>query len=109
MLKIITRSKGFSLTPALSAYVNDHVSNTLEHRREALHRVDVRVDDINGPRGGFDKRCSVVVRLHGGRTVTAQRRHQDLYVAVREAIDIVGLRVDASADRARAARRAVVR
>jgi putative sigma-54 modulation protein len=105
MMKIATRSHGFSLTPALAAYTQKQVHSALAHRAEALRGVEVRLEDINGPRGGVDKECRVTARLQGGRTVTVQRRHEDLYLAVRDAAEVAGRRCDEYVGRRRAERR----
>lgn len=105
MLKIEARSQGFSLTPALAAYARQQVHHALGHRAERLRDVAVRLQDINGPRGGVDKECHVTARLRGGRTVIVRRRHEDLYVAVRDAAEVAGRRCDEYVDRQRGGRR----
>jgi ribosome-associated translation inhibitor RaiA len=92
MMKIFARAQGFSLTPALTAWTHDRVTGAVAHHRDALRRVDVRLNDVNGPRGGCDKECRVTVRFIGGRTLTVRRRHADLYLAVRDAAEALGRR-----------------
>jgi hypothetical protein len=55
------------------------------------HRVRslvVRVTDVNGPRGGIDKRCRVTVQLQGqSRTVVIDDVDADAAIAVDRAAD----------------------
>jgi ribosomal subunit interface protein len=48
------------LSDALRDYVARRLDLALNRYDHRLERVQVRLDDINGPRGGIDKRC----RLH---------------------------------------------
>lgn len=43
-----------------------------------IRRVDVRVCDVNGPRGGVDKRCRVQVHLDSGPAVQIEDFDSDL-------------------------------
>jgi hypothetical protein len=47
-----------------------------------LQWVDVYLTDVNGPRGGPDKRCRVVAHLPGGRPVVVSRMERDPVSAV---------------------------
>ena len=52
---------------------------------ERIRSVIVRVRDLNGPRGGVDKECSIVVHAPPFGHVFAGARHADAYGAVSEA------------------------
>jgi ribosome-associated translation inhibitor RaiA len=80
-LRVHTR--GAMLTPALQKYVMDRVARKLKKFAPAIQRVTVRIDDINGPRGGIDKRCRAKVVLRGLPNVLVE--HQDH--RVRAAVD----------------------
>jgi len=47
----------------------------------------VRLSDINGPRGGNDKRCRIKVPLAGRQDVVIEDTEADLYVAIDRAAD----------------------
>ena len=85
-MKIEIRTLGFSLTPGLKGYVERRAEFALDRHRERISRVRVRVDDLNGPRGGPDKSCRVEVRLAGHRAVRATVVDADAYVAIGAAI-----------------------
>jgi ribosome-associated translation inhibitor RaiA len=50
----------------------------------------MRLSDINGPRGGADKRCHVRVVLDGLHDVVIEDIEADLYVAIDRATDRAG-------------------
>jgi len=52
-----------------------------------VRRIAVRLSDINGPRGGNDKRCRIQVPLPGGQDVVIEDTESDLYVAIDRAAD----------------------
>jgi hypothetical protein len=52
---------------------------------ERIRSVVVRVRDLNGPRGGIDKECSIVVHAPPFGRIFAGARHADAYGAVSEA------------------------
>lgn len=55
-----------------------------------MRELHVSLSDINGPRGGRDKRCGILVRIAGGKGVVIEDTETDLY----HAIDRASKRVD---------------
>ncbi len=47
----------------------------------------LRIDDVNGPRGGTDKRCQIVARLAPWGEVRVQELDEDFYAAISRAAD----------------------
>ena len=52
-----------------------------------VNRVVIRLSDINGPRGGADKRCHIQVALVGIADVVVEDTEVDMYAAIDRAID----------------------
>jgi putative sigma-54 modulation protein len=84
------QSQGFSLTDALRNYVTKRLAYTLAHGDAAITRIIVRLSDINGPRGGDDKRCLIEVRLKAAAAVVIEDTESDLYVAIDRATERAG-------------------
>jgi hypothetical protein len=60
-MSVWVRSRGFELTDALRAHAERRLRYALGRFRMRLRSVILRLDDVNGPRGGNDKRCQIVV------------------------------------------------
>ncbi|HNP65878.1 MAG TPA: HPF/RaiA family ribosome-associated protein, partial [Woeseiaceae bacterium] len=76
-----------SVDSALSAedrqYLRLKLGQKLHKFAPAVVRSSVRVEDVNGPRGGIDKRCRIKVVLRGLPSVVVEELHQ----SQRDAID----------------------
>ncbi len=81
-MKIDIQCRGFSLTHAISAHVHKRVGFALGRGIRRLRRVQVTLSDVNGPRGGIDKRCKIEARLDGLAPVMIEDIQSDLYVAI---------------------------
>jgi putative sigma-54 modulation protein len=76
------QSRHFSLSEALSKYVKKKVQIMLCRYEGKIIRVDVSLFDINGPKGGEDKCCKIVVKINGASSVVVQETAEDLYDAI---------------------------
>jgi hypothetical protein len=53
-------------------------------------RVRVRMSDVNGPRGGLDKRCQVALETATGRTLLVESVAGDWQAALGQAVERAG-------------------
>lgn len=84
------QSQGFSLTDGIRDYVMKRLAYALAHGDATITRIIVRLSDINGPRGGEDKRCLIEVRLKAATSVVIEDIEADLYVAIDRATERAG-------------------
>lgn len=84
------QTDGFEMTGALQAYAKGRFTFALDRARHVVRQVSIRLSDINGPRGGKDKRCKVQISLPHGRDVVIDDLDSDLYVAIDKAADRAG-------------------
>ena len=84
-MRIHVRSRGFELTNALRAHAERRLLFALGRFRRRLQSVMLRMDDVNGPRGGADKRCQIVARLAPWGDVRVEELDGDLYAAISRA------------------------
>ncbi len=89
-MQISIHSSGFVLTEALRAYIVQRLHTALRRAGERMRNVHVWLSDINGPRGGRDKRCKIQLRMAGGKDVLIEDTEADLY----HAIDLAAQRAD---------------
>ena len=86
-MQIDIQSRGFSLTDALLSHVRRRLVSTMSYCSGHVNRVVIRLSDINGPRGGADKRCHIQVALVGIPDVVVEDTEVDMYAAIDRAID----------------------
>jgi putative sigma-54 modulation protein len=81
-MQIAIQTHGFPLTGALEKHVQDRLRFTFSRVADRVRRVRITLSDINGPRGGVDKRCLIEARLDGIPSVVIQDLQSDLYIAI---------------------------
>jgi ribosomal subunit interface protein len=81
-MQIEIQARGFTLTQALRDYVERRLSFALSARYTHINRIRARLSDINGPRGGDDKRCQIQIILPGHSPVIVEDTESNLYVAI---------------------------
>ena len=105
-MQINIQARQFPLTDALSSHAERRLRFALTSCDDHIHRVVMRLSDINGPRGGADKRCHLQVVLTGLPDVVVEDTEANLYVAIDRATDrarrTVGRRLARQRDTARA-------
>ncbi|HRF74396.1 MAG TPA: HPF/RaiA family ribosome-associated protein [Accumulibacter sp.] len=82
------------LTDGLRQHVAMRVAYAMNHGRDVVTRIVVRLFDVNGPRGGEDKCCAIEVRLKGAPALIVEDIQTDLYVAIDRATERVGHTLD---------------
>ena len=86
-MKIQITKRNVEVNEALQTHVARRVGFALGRFGDRVGRVVVRFSDINGHRGGVDKRCQINVDLLPARTVRAEDTDADLFAAVDRAAD----------------------
>ena len=88
-MRIHVRSRGFELTDALRTHAERRLLFALGRFGRRVQSVMLRIDDVNGPRGGADQRCQIVARLApwGDVRVEEEELDGDLYGAIDRAAD----------------------
>ncbi len=73
---------------AMAAEVTRVVDHVLERFKERITRVEVHLDDENGPKGGLnDKRCMLEARLEGRQPIAVTHHAGTITQAVHGAAD----------------------
>ena len=98
-MQIDIQARVFSLTDALRSHAERRLRSALTCCDDHIQRVVMRLSDINGPRGGADKRCHLQVVLDGLPDVVIEDIEADLYIAIDRATDRAGRTVARKLDR----------
>ncbi|HEU4538176.1 MAG TPA: HPF/RaiA family ribosome-associated protein [Polyangiaceae bacterium] len=96
MPKFELRSQSLPVSEALREHVARRLDFALRRFARRVDGVVVRLVDLNGPKGGPDKRCRIVARLEPAQSLVVEATDPDLYVAVSQA----ALRLDGQVARA---------
>lgn len=80
------RSEGAPVSDDDRAYLRRKLGRKLGKFARAVERVSVRIRDVNGPRGGVDKRCTIKVTLSALPSVVVEEQHASLQAAMDRAM-----------------------
>lgn len=80
-MQVEIRSRDFEITEGIHAYAERRLGFALDRFAGHLRRLQVYLGDVNGPKGGPDKLCRLVVVMPSA-TVVVEEIHPDLYRAI---------------------------
>lgn len=83
-MRILIHPRTITADAELRVRATEAMESALAPVLERLQWVDAYLTDVNGPRGGPDKRCRVVAHVGTG-SVVVERTGRDLVVVVAEA------------------------
>ena len=89
-MQIDIRPSNLALQPEHRERIARRVGFALSRLSGRIRRVEVRLADVNGPRGGIDKRCRVLVHMSGGGSMLVEEKSSDLLTLIDRAIDRAG-------------------
>jgi len=81
-MELSITSQGLDLSESLRSYAERRLRFSLGCFVTQLHGVELRLADINGPRGGIDKTCAIKVVLRGFGIVFARATGDNAYSTV---------------------------
>ena len=91
-VRIVTRHTGIDV--GAREFIRRCLGNALNRRLDRIANAVVAVEDLNGPRGGEDQRCSVTLMLSPRGSVRAQAKGSDLWSVVDRAVQKAGRQLD---------------
>jgi ribosomal subunit interface protein len=89
-MELEIRREDVRLDNRLRQHIERRVGFALGQFGNKVSRVTVQLADINGPRGGVDKQCRLLVRLRDGNFLKIEDLDEDVSAAVSRAADRVG-------------------
>jgi ribosomal subunit interface protein len=85
-MNVEIRSRTVSVSEALRGHVDRKLAQGFRRFDERVRSVMVRLVDLNGPRGGVDKRCRILARVAPTAVIVVEATDADVYVAVSQAV-----------------------
>ncbi|MGA8055807.1 MAG: HPF/RaiA family ribosome-associated protein [Burkholderiales bacterium] len=89
-MKIEIHARRFLLTDGLRQHLVRRLECALQRYRVWIERVEVQLGDVNGPRGGADRFCRVLVRFPTLRALVIKDLGSDLYAVISSTADRAG-------------------
>jgi len=86
---------------AIDTHAQRRLAFALDRFAARVEQVRVRLGDLNGPRGGIDKRCAVECDLGRHGSVVIEEVDDDLYAAIDRASTRLKVAVRRRLDRAK--------
>jgi putative sigma-54 modulation protein len=100
-MHIELKFRGVNTNHFLYSHVLKRIEQSLKHVRDNVQNVVVRLSDVNGPKGGIDKRCQIVVDGGPLGAAAVEERHMSLFAAIDLAASRVARAVKRSIERRR--------
>lgn len=100
-MRLDVRIQKVDLSKEVHSYIERRLRFCLGRFESRVRRVTVRISDINGPRGGTDKRCRLTIGLIPSDTIDVQEVNADLFAAIDRAAERAGQALARKLHRAR--------
>jgi len=89
-MNIEIHGQHLTLSPILKAHIEQKLQFSFNRFEQHISTIHVGLSDINGPRGGLDKQCTLQVSLASMSDVVIKDTQRTLSLAVDRAIQRAG-------------------
>ncbi len=103
-MKISIRFQGLESSAEMLAYIERRLSFAVGRFATRITQVAVKITDLNGSRGGVDKRCRLLARLSGYGDLVVEDNDANLLVVIDRATERLGRVVSRRCERQRSGR-----
>lgn len=103
-MQILIHARDYTVTPALRDFIKRKLGFGVGRFADRIARVNIRLKDTNGPRGGVDQHCRVDLAMKSSGTIAAEATELDIYKAIKVAVARVARRVGTTISRKRVTR-----
>jgi ribosomal subunit interface protein len=100
-MELEIRGQNMRVGDRLHEQVERQMNFALGQFESWISAATVHLEDVNGPKGGIDKQCRVLVNLKGGKTLKVEDLDADIGIAINRAADRVGQVVGREVDKRR--------
>ena len=100
-MHIKINARDFTLTPALQQFIDEKVKFALSRYNQRIRVAEITLKDVNGPRGGIDKKCAIKMKLNQFKTLVVEDISDDAYEAIHACCQRAKRRIERHFNRAR--------
>jgi putative sigma-54 modulation protein len=98
-------TKNLRISQPLRVHIERRLNFALERFAMQIAKVCVSVGDLNGPKGGIDKRCRVAIVLMPSTTIVMEDQASNIYAAIDRVADKAGRCIGRRLKRRKSSRR----
>jgi len=103
-MKVQVRSKAWRVKKAIVAHIQRRLAFSLGRFGERIEAAWVKLEDVNGPKGGADKQCVIQLHLRPAGRVQSEALDSDWWTAIDAASERIRRVVARTLDRHRSLR-----
>lgn len=92
---------GLDLGPEMKVYGERRIQFALGRFAQRINRLDLHLNDENGPKGGVDKKCRLIARILPFGTIAIQDYDADIHALLDGAVDRLARSIRRELDRRR--------
>ena len=81
-MRVDIHGNGIAVTGSILDWIHERLTAALHQHEARLSWVDVRLRDLNGPRGGDDMECEMILHVRRQGIVVIKEQQPDLYEAI---------------------------
>lgn len=81
-MQLHVRTRNFSQTQGLLSFTRARANSALSRFQQKVISVNLILSDINGPKGGEDKKCVMCIHLGASNPIVIQHIASDMYDAI---------------------------
>ncbi len=100
-MKLVISTNNVNLDDTLRKHIEQRIYFAFSRFSPRISRVSVMAEEINGPCGGIDKRCRIVVKLDRSRELTVVGTDTNMSAAVSTVVARAGRAVQRELERRR--------
>lgn len=66
----------------ITNYINKRISSAFKRAQDAIESTSLTISDINGPKGGIDKECTIIIKAAGMKSIVISEQQSKLHTAI---------------------------
>lgn len=91
--------RSMEMTGYLEIYIKRRIAFAFSRVKDSVRSLAINVSDINGPKGGIDKQCKVLLRVDSKPDIIIVEKQSDALLAIDRAITRASRRMNQSIKR----------
>mgnify|MGYP000663423312 CR=1 FL=1 len=83
-MKVLIHSSNVTLSKKARQFIQRKISSTLQRFDSGVKQVDLYLKDVNGPKGGIDKECTINIQADDRKQVVVSGKAGSIFSVVKQ-------------------------